>query len=156
MHHDSATGSHPKSESIQLVTFRVEDSWMGVNIDHVQELNRHIESTRVPAVDSYVSGVVHLRGEVVTLIDLRILLGYSPAESTESQKAIVIDLGDERIGMLVDHVDDVCTFSCDQIEDYPSHLHQSNYDYFESIINTDHKVISVLNIANVLSVSLTH
>lgn len=156
MHHDRATGSHPKSESIQLVTFRVEDSWMGVNIDHVQELNRHIESTRVPAVDSYVSGVVHLRGEVVTLIDLRILLGYPPAESTESQKAIVIDLGDERIGMLVDHVDDVCTFSCDQIEDYPSHLQQANFDYFESIINTEQKVISVLNIANVLSVSLTH
>ena len=156
MQNDRAIASPQKADFIQLVTFRVEDSWMGINIDHIQELNRHIEPTRVPAVDSYVSGVVHLRGEVVTLIDLRILLGYPQAESTESQKAIVVDPGDERIGMLVDHVDDVCTFSCDQIEDYPSHLHQSNYDYFESIINTDHKVISVLNIANVLSVSLTH
>ena len=57
-------------ETIQLVTFRINQIVLGVEISHVQEINRHLEITQVPQASPMIHGVVNLRGDVVTVMTL--------------------------------------------------------------------------------------
>ena len=71
---------HTASElMIQLVTFNVGDCILGVEIEHVQEINHQLDLTPVPGAPDSIRGVINLRGDVVTVLDLHRLLGLPPA-----------------------------------------------------------------------------
>ena len=64
---------------LQFTTFYVGDILLGVDIQQVQEINRQLSVTDVPHSKDYVRGVINLRGDVATVIDLRTILGLSSA-----------------------------------------------------------------------------
>lgn len=73
---DSASGSG--SQMTQYTTFYCGHCLLGLDISYVQEINRNFELTRVPLGHACVRGVMNLRGEVVTMLDLRNLMGLPP------------------------------------------------------------------------------
>ena len=62
---DSASAS----TACEYVSFHLNDLLLGVDIDHIQEIHRHLEVTPIPGVPDHVRGVMNLRGEVVTILD---------------------------------------------------------------------------------------
>ncbi len=66
-----------KTTDLQLVTFRCGELLLGLNIEEVQEINRHIRVTTVPDSPDYVRGAINLRGDLATVIDLRAILGLA-------------------------------------------------------------------------------
>jgi chemotaxis signal transduction protein len=82
------------SEATQLCTFFVDSLFLGIEVEKVQEITRYQQMTRVPLAPAVVGGLINLRGQIVTAIDLRRRLDLSdrPAEMSplkvEIQKAI--------------------------------------------------------------------
>jgi purine-binding chemotaxis protein CheW len=71
--------------SIELATFYVGDALCGMDILKVQEINKLMEMTRVPQSPDYMVGILNLRGQIVTIIDLGQKLGLGSVEiSNES------------------------------------------------------------------------
>src|SRR5690349_9788083 len=92
--------------SRQLATFTLDGHSFGIAVEQVQEVLRSQSRTRVPLAPPAVAGLVNLRGQVLTAIDLRTQLGLPPREGAEPM-VVVVRVGGEPISLLVDAIGDV-------------------------------------------------
>ncbi len=91
-----------ESETENYLIFRSDGIQYGVDADRVDEILTEIAVTYVPLVPPHVSGVINLRGQIVPILDFRQLLGRMPKEGC---CAIILEIEDIQIGILVDDVD---------------------------------------------------
>ena len=96
------------SDLSQLCTFEVADLYLGVDVVEVQEVIRHQPMTVVPLAPRVARGLINLRGQIVTALDLRRMLGLPdmPADA-EPANVVIRDGADEAVSLLVDAIGDV-------------------------------------------------
>ncbi len=109
----------------QFLEFKIREQFFAVPIGKVAEILRMVEITKVPQTETFVAGVMNLRGKVVPVIDLRMRLGFQTMEVTKHTCILVVDSDTGSKGMIVDAVVGVQTFAADQL-DPPSELTQAN------------------------------
>ena len=100
----------------QFCTFHVDGFFMGIEARFVQEVLRQQPITHVPLVGNEVSGLVNLRGQIVTAVDLRARLGLKPIESIAKAMHVVIKTDDGPVSLLVDDIGDVLDATDDSFE----------------------------------------
>ncbi len=93
--------------AVQFCTFTLDGLWFGVTVDRVQEIVRHLHHTRVPLAPPVVFGLMNLRGQIVTAIDLRRRLEFPDRESGVLPMNVVIRTEDGLVSLLVDQIGDV-------------------------------------------------
>ncbi len=149
----TAVQSPPPSmaEKMQLCTFFVGDLQLGANIQHVEEINRQLDVTPAPHSPPCVRGVVNLRGDVVTVVDLRTILGLPRAEIGANTRSVVVRSRDELIGLLVDRIGDVLTVSSDQIDQPLANLNSSDARFMTGVFKLKDRLLSLLDIDAALS-----
>ncbi len=102
----------------QLCTFRVSDAWCGVDVRAVQEVVLVRGITRVPLAPDAVRGLINLRGQIVTVIDLRRRLGFSHQQA--AHHGVVICHDGHVVGLLVDEIGDVVDVGSNLLADPPA------------------------------------
>ena len=110
------------STANQYCTFYVEGLFFGVEVLRVQEVIRFQEMTPVPLASHVVSGLINLRGQIVTAIDLRRRLGLPDRDSSELPMNVVIRTDDGAVSLLVDQIGDVLEVDTDSYERPPETL----------------------------------
>jgi len=95
----------------QLSTFHVGKYLFGVDVSLVQEVVRLQLMTPVPLASPEIAGLINLRGEVLTAIDLRARLGLPPADSARGPVNVVVRVDDEPVSLLVDEIGGVLEVS---------------------------------------------
>lgn len=80
---------------------------IGVDLDRVQEINRLVEPTAVPLLPDHVRGLVNLRGNLVTVLDLDGILRGNRTVVGKGSRTVVLEAEGETCGLLVDEVGDV-------------------------------------------------
>jgi purine-binding chemotaxis protein CheW len=104
----------------QFCTFYVEDLFLGIDVQQIQEVIRYQGMTRVPLAEAAISGLINLRGQIVTAIDLRCRLGL-PARAADSPPMnVVVRDGENAVSLLVDRIGDVLEVDEDLFEPPPS------------------------------------
>ncbi|MEN6611415.1 MAG: chemotaxis protein CheW [Methanoregulaceae archaeon] len=121
---NSPAGTGRKRQgSIQVVEFVLGKELFAVDLFDVKEVVEYTTITKIPNVPSYVKGIIDLRGEITTIIDLKQRLTIPDGSSgpAESSRIIVLDdtITRNKIGILVDDVRSVSTFETDNV-DYTS------------------------------------
>lgn len=137
---------------IEFATFLVGDILLGIDIRKTEEINRQLDLTVVPNAPAFVRGVVNLRGDVVTVVDLRTILGLEPAPFTQSTRNVVVRSGMERVGLLVDSVADVVTVKAGEIEKPPANVNGVDGQFFQGVCKLESALLVVLNVNAALSV----
>ena len=146
---------------IDLTTFYIGDACCGIDILRVQEINKLTEVTCVPLAPDYVKGILNLRGQIITLIDVGKRLGLpsslgSPhpsaavADKAKKQRNIIVYFENESIGLLVDSIGDVLRAENENIEKPPANVVGIHWKFFEGVLKTEKQLISILNLAEVL------
>lgn len=107
---------------MQYVTFILDGALYGIEVNQVQEVLRGQATTNVPLSPDVITGLVNLRGQVVTLIDLRKQLGLPPRPEDEPNMMVVVEVGGEMISLLVDEIGDVRQVSEKDFENPPDTL----------------------------------
>lgn len=122
----------------------------------VKEVIAKPEVTHVPQSPPYFLGIMNLRGQVISIVDLRAKLGVKPVETAETS-VIIFDLQDAIIGVVVDSVNAVLAPEPSEISDKPD-IHGSNkHNYIEGVYRWNKQLVLFLNIAKALGVEdLTH
>jgi len=110
------------TESIQLCTFFVGDLHCGLAVQHVQEILRHQELTPVPLAPRGVTGLLNLRGEVVTGIDLRYVLDFDQRRENDEPSNVIIRTSEGVVSLLVDTIGDVLDVPASTFEPPPRTL----------------------------------
>jgi purine-binding chemotaxis protein CheW len=140
-----------RGQELELTTFYVGDLLLGVDIHQVEEINRQLNMTPTPHTSEIVRGVVNLRGEVVTVLDLRRALGLEATEICDSSRNVIVNSRGERIGLLVDQIADVVIATTDQIEPPPANVNGIDGRFFTGVYKLESELVVVLDIEQVLS-----
>lgn len=119
----TVTPDGKKRENIQVVEFVLGKEHYAIDLFDVKEVVEYTSITRLPNVPDYVKGIIDLRGEITTIIDLkhRLNIVETGIVGAESSRIIVLDdrMTRSKIGILVDDVTSVSTFEANQV-DYTS------------------------------------
>lgn len=110
------------SANKQYCTFHLDDLFFGVEVHNVQEVIRYQEMTHVPLAASAVQGLINLRGQIVTAIDLRSRLELSPRPNGQLPMNVVVRTDDGPISLLVDEIGDVLEMAEEAFERPPETL----------------------------------
>ena len=86
----------------QMVVFEIGREVYGVDIETVHEIIRMQEITAIPRAPQFVEGVINLRGKVIPVVDLRKRFALQMSEYTKATRIVVVDIGRNTIGMIVD------------------------------------------------------
>lgn len=138
-------------ETLQFATFYVGGLLLAVPIQQVQEINQHLELTDVPNAPASVRGVINLRGEVVTVVDLSQRLGLAPTTIGETSRNMIVQHLDERIGLIVDDVADIMAVPQQQILPPPANIQGVDSRFFKGVYATDSQIVVLLDVAETLS-----
>lgn len=137
------------TEASQCATFYLGNQLMGVDIQQVQEINRHATVAAVPHAPECVQGVINLRGEVVTVLDLRRVLGLEPVEITKETRNVIVNVEGEKLGLLVDRIADVVSTRPDQIEAPPANIRGVDGRFFRGVCKLESELLVILDVLEV-------
>ncbi|MBW2492572.1 MAG: purine-binding chemotaxis protein CheW [Deltaproteobacteria bacterium] len=135
---------------VELATFFVGDALCGMDILKVQEINKLIEMTKVPQSPEYVLGILNLRGEIITIIDLGKKLGLKSTEMSEKTRNIIVNSNGEHIGLLVEKISDVFQTKWEMVEAPPANIGGLQGKYFTGVFKTENRLIGILDVEKVL------
>jgi purine-binding chemotaxis protein CheW len=114
--------SEPASGTRQLTTFFLRGLYLGVDVTKVQEVIRWQPLTRVPTAPPVVRGLINLRGQIVTALDLRRRLQLGDAGAAEKPINVVVRGAEGATSLLVDEIGDVVTVRAIELEPPPETL----------------------------------
>ena len=131
--------------SAQLATFTLDGHVYGVDVDRVQEVLRSQPRTRVPLAPPAVAGLVNLRGQVLTAIDLRERLGLPQRAADVEPMVVVIRVAGEPISLLVDSIGDVVDVDDDDFEPPPDTLLDSSRELVLGVYKLPDRLLLALD-----------
>jgi len=115
MNNDS-TSKNADDPQTQWLTFTLSNETYGVDVLHVQEVLRCPEISPVPGAPAHVLGMINLRSEVITVNDMRAMLGLPGAEVTDQTRIVLMGLDDQKLGILVDSVAEIINIKASEME----------------------------------------
>lgn len=127
----------------QYCTFALGELFIGIEVTSVQEVIRHDDMTDVPLGPNDIRGLINLRGQIVTVIDLRDQLGLPADESLAMN--VVIGHGDEALSILVDDAHDVVSPGPDQFEPVPLSVPEKVRTLVKGVFKLEGRLLLVLD-----------
>jgi len=141
------------SDERQYATFLVDDLYLGVEATQVQEVIRYQEMTPVPLAPPTVAGLINLRGEIVTAVDLRGRLDLPPPEDGRLPMNVVLTTCDGAVSLLVDEIGDVLDVAGDTFEAPPETLRGAARDLIIGAHKLDGRLLLLLDTERAISVA---
>jgi len=136
-----------------LVSFNIGSEEFGVDILKVQEINRMVEITKVPQAPHYVEGVINLRGKVIPIIDLRKRFNLELKEYDKNTRIVVVDIGGNIMGMVVDSVSEVLRLPSSTIEPAPEIATGINSEYIKGVAKLEDRLLIFLDLSKVIDMN---
>jgi purine-binding chemotaxis protein CheW len=143
MSHEEASTVGPNGQ--QYCTFRVDHLLIGVEVWRVQEVIRHQPMTLVPLGAPEVRGLINLRGQIVTTIDVRRWLHLRPAPEDSTPMNAVLRLDDEAVSLLVDEAGEVVTPAKEAFEPVPPTVSERIRSLFSGTYKLPNSLLLVLD-----------
>ncbi|HEU5350735.1 MAG TPA: chemotaxis protein CheW [Terracidiphilus sp.] len=134
---------HSASDVVEICSVWLDQSLFGVPISHILEIVGAAHPQPVPLAPGFVGGLVHYRGDVLTTVSLRQLLGLPPREGSQAILVLENPAGD--FGLLVDSVGEVLTIPATSYEPNPSTLGESRKDLFAGAYKLKDKLLVLLD-----------
>jgi purine-binding chemotaxis protein CheW len=132
-------------ESSQYCTFYVDGQVFGVEVQKVQEVIRYLEMTRVPLAPPVISGLINLRGQIVTAIDLRRRLNMPARDAHHAPMNVVIRGDDGVVSLLVDEIGEVVEVEQEHFERPPETLLGDVRDLIPGAYKLEDRLLLVLD-----------
>lgn len=149
----------------QFMTFYIGDGIYGINILGIREINYSKMFTPVPLAKSHIMGLLNLRGQIVTVWDTGIPLGYPPREITDQSSLLVmktnVDLSPvarkqgitthaDIVGFMVDQIGDVISCEDTDIAPVPAHADGGIAKLLEGVIRQEDSLVGLINVPELL------
>lgn len=136
----------------QYCTFTVDGHFFGVEVSKVQEVLRYQEMTRVPLAPPAVRGIINLRGQLVTAIDLRCRLQLPERPADQLPMNVVLRTEDGAVSLLVDDIEDVIEPEADAYEPPPETVRGIARELIRGVYKLPDRLLLVLDTDQAVSV----
>ncbi|MEO2507019.1 chemotaxis protein CheW [Clostridium paraputrificum] len=132
---------------MQIVVFKLGDEHFAVETEKVQGINDMMSITLVPKAPNYIKGLINLRGSIKSLVDINLLLNVDTSDNQEN--IIILNVGEEEIGICVDEVEEVLDIEETSIQRVETEV---EYQYIKGIYKHDEKLITIIDIDKLLNI----
>ena len=136
----------------QFATFYVAGLYLGIEVFRVQEVNRYQAMTRVPLAPAVVSGLINLRGQIVTALDLRRRLELPDRPDDQYPTNVVVRVGEDAVSLLVDDVGDVIEVANDLLESAPATVTGVARELIRGVYKLDGALLLLLDLDKTVTV----
>ena len=143
------------SHQRQVCTFYLDGLLFGVEVHGVQEVIRYLEMTRVPRAPAVVEGLINLRGQIVTAIDMRCRLELSPRPEGRLPMNVVVRGDEGAVSLLVDEIGDVLEVDDELFEAPPETLEGEARELIRGAYKLKDQLLLILDIEKAVAVSAT-
>ena len=140
----AAISARPQASG-QFSTFFVANLFFGVDVLHVQEVLRFQPMTPVPQAPDVIEGLINLRGQIVTAIDMRRRLGLPQRAGGQSPMNMVVRTVDGAVSLLVDEIGDVLDMDSATYERPPQNLDPAAKELIRGVYKLKDKLLLVLD-----------
>ena len=134
----------------QYCTFYVNGMFLGVEVTCIQEVIRYQPLTVVPLTPPVIAGLMNLRGQLVTAIDLRHRLGLPPRDPGQRPINVVVRTIDGAVSLLVDEIGDVIEVDGDMFERPPETLTDDARELIRGAYKLKDRLLLVLDAARTI------
>lgn len=135
---------------LQFATFYLNGELLGLNILKVQEIQQPQAITPVPLAPEHIMGLISLRGQIVTLIDLRKRLGMDTSQPIQHPYHIVVNTNNTIACFEVDDIGDVIDVPREEFVAPPDSVRAMDARFLEGVFPLEHEILVVLNVDAVL------
>jgi purine-binding chemotaxis protein CheW len=142
--------------SEQLSTFFVADMFFGVDVIDVQEVLRSQQMTPVPQAPDVVQGLINLRGQIVTAIDMRRRLKLPPPAEGHTPMNMVVRTAEGVVSLLVDEIGDVLDVDAATYERSPDNLDPAARELIRGVYKLKDRVLLVLDTEKAVEVDSSY
>lgn len=141
--------------SHQLATFELAGHLFGVDVDRVQEVIRNQTTTRVPLAPAAIGGLINLRGQVVTAIDLRQRLGLPSGGPDHLPMNVVVRTSDGPVSLFVDVIGEVIDTDDELFESPPETLTGPGRELILGVHKLKARLVLALDVDRAVDISAT-
>lgn len=127
---------------MQVVVFKIGDEQFAVETSMVQSINDIMEITKVPKAPKHIKGLINLRGNIISLMDINLLLELEKGNS-EQNNIIILKIEDELVGITVDQVDEVLDIEEDILERLEIERKKS---FIKGVLNFKDRIVTLIDI----------
>jgi len=138
-------------DQVQFVIFQLGESEFGVAINQVLRITRLMDITRVPRAPHFLEGVVNVHGEIVPVLDLKRRFDLPMGEYDDRARILIVEVEDQRVGMIVDSVTEIVRIPTAAIEPPPAMVAQISGVYLTGLGRLDDRLIIILDLSRVLT-----
>ena len=146
-----------------FTTFMLGEQLFGIDILVVREINKHLDITPVYLAPEYIRGLVNLRGQLVTVMDLNALLGLGLSELSPCSHNVILKTSTElavmqhpaegvdafftgdKVGFIVDDIGDVVYVETEEIEAPPANIGDIDGRYLSGVVKLEGKLLPILS-----------
>lgn len=147
-------------------TFRMDNRLFGLDILVVREINRILDITAVPHAERHIRGLINLRGQIVTILDLGVKLGLEPRTVGDETHNIILKSDNElahaeqarhlktcpdQVGFLVDSIGDVVEADTSRIEPPSANVSETETRFLQGVLKTDAGLLVLLDLEALLA-----
>lgn len=134
----------------QFCTFYLNNHLFGIDVLEVQEVFRYQEMTTVHLAPPVVRGLINLRGQIITAMDLRKRLGLPDRSEDEQPMNVVVRTEDEVVSLLVDEIGDVLEVSDQNFEPPLGTISEKMRDLIKGVYKLDAQLLLILDTVKVM------
>jgi len=144
-HEEVVSETEAAVPDIEMLSFRLGSEEYAILVNDVHEVLKTRDLTPVPNTPDYLLGVTSLRGTMLPVIDLCIRLNIASGGRDDKSRIIVVGLGDEDVGLIVDRVTGVIRVTQDAVKPSPEHIEQGA-EFLRGIVRKNDKLYIVLDL----------
>lgn len=137
-----------------ICTFYLNSTLYGIEIEHVQEVGQLTSIVPVPLAPTTIRGLVNLRGQIITVLDLHRLLELQPTECTpdistnaaDASTNIIVRWNQEALGLVVDRIGEVIEIDPVKVEPIPANVTPNEASSLTGIYTLPSQILHLLNL----------
>ncbi len=142
----TALADRRSENNVQLATFHLDGEFFGIEVGRVQEIVRPQQMTPVPTAEQTIRGLINLRGQIVTAIDLRRILGMGDTEKLNDQMNMIVRFPEGSDSLLVDRIGDVIEVAANHIDPPPSSMKGIDRRYVSGVCKLEKSLLVILDV----------
>ena len=151
-----------------FATFQLDQQLFGIEILYVREVNKQLDMTPVPHAPDYVRGLLNLRGQIVTILDLKKRLSSTKTQVSGSSCNLILKTEQELnpirqrekrpdlatsadpVGLMIDSIDEIVTVDTALIADPPVNMDPHEQKYLSGVVTLDKRLLGILSVDKIL------
>jgi len=139
-----------EKKTVRVLAFSLGDENYCIEIAQAKEVMKLSATTRVPNMPSFVVGIANLRGNIITVLDIRYFFGLERKEKKDEIIALITDVGRSSVGIMVDKIEDTIDIEEAAIQPPLSTLKGKLTGYTKGQVQVGKNILILLDLAKVL------